>query len=80
VSAQGPARDTLVFVDAVEAGQARLVLGERTFTVPATLLPDDAGEGSWIRFSVTVVPAPPDDAEATRRRLAHDDPGGDLEL
>jgi hypothetical protein len=72
--------DTIVFVDAIEAGQARLLLGERTFTVPASLLPAGAREGSWIRLSATVVPPPPDDAEKTRQRLAGDDPGGDLKL
>jgi hypothetical protein len=80
MSAKARPQDTLVFVDAVEAGQARLMLGERAFTVPATLLPADAHEGSWIRLSAAVVPPPPDDAEAARQRLADDDPGGDLKL
>jgi hypothetical protein len=72
--------DTLAFVDAIEAGQARLMIGEATFTVPAVTLPADAREGSWIRLSVTVVPAPPDEADAIRKRLADQDPGGDLKL
>ena len=80
MSADGSSLDTLAFVDAVEAGQARLLVGEVAFTVPATLLPASAREGTWLRLSAVVVPAPPDDAETTRKRLAADDPGGDLKL
>jgi hypothetical protein len=80
MSADRSPRDTLAFVDAIEAGQARLLVGELAFTVPATLLPADAREGSWLRFSAAVVPPPPDDGETTRARLADDDPGGDLKL
>ena len=39
-------KTTAVFVDAVEDGRARLLLGDDAFTVPAALLPDDAGEGA----------------------------------
>jgi hypothetical protein len=69
-----------VYVDAIEAGRARLVLGEETFTVPARLLPKGAREGSWIRLSGKVVPAPASDAAAVRRKLARDDPGGPIKL
>ena len=69
-----------VFVDAIEAGRARLVLGEEAFTVPARLLPKGAREGSWIELSGRVVPAPPSRAAAIRRKLAKDDPGGPIKL
>jgi hypothetical protein len=72
--------DTLAFVDAIEAGQARLMIGVQTFTLPAATLPPDAREGSWVRLSTAVVPPPPDDGEVIRRRLGDQDPGGDLKL
>ena len=72
-------KTTPVFVDAVEEGHARLELGEQAFTVPAALLPDGAGEGTWLQLTVTVAP-PQADPEALRRRLGSDDPGGPLKL
>lgn len=75
-----PPKEALLFVDAIEAGRARLLLDEETFTVPARLLPKGAREGSWIRLSGTVVPAPPSDADAIRKKLARDDPGGPIKL
>jgi hypothetical protein len=69
-----------LYVDALEAGRARLLLGQEAFTVPARLLPRGAREGSWIRLSGKVLPAPPSDAAAIRRKLARDDPGGPLKL
>jgi hypothetical protein len=74
------ARTTLVFVDAIENGVARLLAGDQSFTVPASLLPDGAREGSWVSLEAKIVPAPPGDAEAIRKRLAGDDPGGDVKL
>jgi len=70
----------LVFVDAVEAGRARLVLDDEAFTVPARLLPKGAREGSWIRWTGRVVPAPASDAAAVRARLSRDDRGGPIKL
>lgn len=75
-----PPRDPPLFVDAIEAGRARLVLGDETFTVPARLLPKNAREGSWIRLSVGVVPPPASDAAAIRKKLSRDDPGGPIKL
>jgi hypothetical protein len=72
--------DTLAFVDAIEAGKARLLIGAQAFTLPVAALPPDAREGSWVRLSIAVVPPPPDDAEAIRRQLAGQDPGADLKL
>ena len=74
-------KTTAVFIDAVdgEAGQARLLMGDVAFTVPAALLPDDAGEGSWLSLSATVTP-PQADPDALRRKLGRDDPGGPIKL
>ncbi|HVX97227.1 MAG TPA: hypothetical protein VHK47_20085 [Polyangia bacterium] len=72
--------ETLLYVDTIEDGRARLVLDEEAFTVPARLLPADAREGSWIRMSGRVVPAPPSDAAKIREKLARDDPGGPIKL
>ena len=79
-AAKGPRGAVAVFVDAVEDGRARLVLDEDAFTVPARLLPKGAREGSWIRLTGEVVPAPPSDAAAIRKKLARDDPGGPIKL
>lgn len=72
----------LLFVDAIEGGSARLLLGTEAFTVPARLLPPGAKEGSWLRPSFALAPAPPDDraSAALRRRLGRDDDGGDIKL
>jgi hypothetical protein len=72
-------RTTELFVDAVEAGRARLLLGEEAFSVPAVLLPAGAREGSWIRLGVAVIP-PPSDPEPLRRKLGGGDPGGPIKL
>jgi hypothetical protein len=72
--------DQLLFVDAIEAGTARLLLGVEAFNVPARLLPAGAKEGSWVRLSFEIAPAPPDDAHALRRNLGRDDDGGDIKL
>jgi hypothetical protein len=79
VTKRPPAR-TLVYVDAIEAGRARLVVDADAFTIPARLLPDGAREGSWLKLSVGLVPAPPSRAAAIRKRLAKDDPGGPIKL
>jgi len=70
----------LLFVDAIEDDRARLVLDEEAFTVPARVLPKGAREGSWIRLSGDVVPAPQSDAADLRKKLARDDPGGPIKL
>ena len=72
-------RTTSVFVDAVENGRARLLLGDDAFTVPAALLPDDAGEGTWLKLTVGATP-PEADPDALRRKLGRDDPGGPIKL
>jgi len=72
----------LLFVDAVENGRARLLLGHDAFEVPAALLPRGAREGSWLRWSMEVAPAPPDEEQgsALRAKLGRDDDGGDIDL
>lgn len=71
---------TLLFVDEIEDGVVRVMLGETALTLPASLLPPDLREGDWVELSGRVVPAPPQDTEERRHRLAADDPGGDLKL
>ena len=73
------ARTTAVFVDAVENGRARLLLGDDAFTVPAALLPARAREGTWLKLTVTVTP-PQVDPDALRRKLGRGDPGGPIKL
>jgi hypothetical protein len=72
----------LLFVDAIEGDSARLLLGTDAFNVPARLLPAGAKEGSWLRASFALAPAPHDDGAgaALRRRLGRDDDGGDIKL
>jgi hypothetical protein len=70
---------TAVFVDAVEEGHARLLAGSDVFTIPAALLPDGAGEGTWLQLALTVTP-PQADPDALRRKLGSDDPGGPIKL
>lgn len=78
--ARAEPRETLVFVDSVEAGTARLLVGERAFSLPADLLPAGAREGAWLRMSLAVTDPPPGRADEIRRDLSGDDPGGDIEL
>jgi hypothetical protein len=81
-AARAASKTTRAFVDAVERGRARLLVGEEAFTVPVALLPRGAREGRWISLVVALAAPPADaaDAEVRRRRLARDDDGGDLKL
>lgn len=74
------ATETMVFIDEVEDLVARLVLGDQVFHLPRTLLPPDAREGQWLRISVVLAPAPPNDSAALRKRLGEGDSGGDIKL
>jgi hypothetical protein len=78
----GTGTSTAAFVDAIDEGVARLLIGEQAFTLPARLLPAGVGEGAWVEISVGRAPAPPDDTGGAQRRsrLAGDDPGGDVKL
>ena len=70
----------LLFVDAIENGHARLLLGDEAFVVPTRLLPSGAAEGSWLRMTLRGTEAPPDEATDLRRDLGRDDDGGDIKL
>jgi hypothetical protein len=72
-------KTSVVFVDAVEDGRARLLLDHDAFTVPTALLPDGAGEGTWLKLTTTVTP-PQADPDALRRELGKGDPGGPIKL
>jgi len=76
----GASTRTRAFVDAIDEGVARLLVCEQAFTLPARLLPAGVREGDWVEISVGRAPAPPDDTERRRSRLAGDDPGGDVKL
>jgi hypothetical protein len=80
VAGGGPAGGALLFVDAVEGDRARLLLGVDAFDVPVRLLPPGAREGSWLRISMKLAPAPPDEGHAIRQKLGRDDDGGDITL
>ncbi len=76
-----PEVSPLLFVDAIEADTARLVMsGGTAFSMPVRLLPPGVKEGSWLRASFALAPAPPDDAAEIRRRLGRGDDGGDIKL
>ena len=82
-SPSGPEPDgSLLYVDAIEAGHARLLLGKEAFEVPARLLPRGVKEGTWLRARFVRTSAPPEEAEAEarRRRLGQGDDGGDIKL
>jgi hypothetical protein len=72
--------EPLLFVDAIEAGTARLLSGVEAFELPARLLPAGTKEGSWLRLSFEPAPAPPDEGGALRRKLGRDDDGQDIKL
>ena len=70
------------FVDSIEEDIASMVIGERTARIPASLLPDGVGAGSWVEIRVKALPAPDGGSQkARRKRLVGDDGGGgDLKL
>jgi hypothetical protein len=72
--------DTLLFVDQIDNDWAHLLLGEDAFDVPARLLPAGTKEGTWLRWSLAVVPAPADVGAAIRHKLQQGDDGGDIKL
>jgi len=71
---------TTLFIDEIEDDSARLLLDQRSFTVPRALLPEDSHEGEWLILSITRTSPPPDDTAARRKRLGADDPGGTIKL
>jgi hypothetical protein len=79
-TSQRAEKTTTVFIDEIDDDSARLLLAEHSFTVPRTLLPEDAREGEWLTLSVARTSPPPDDTAARRARLGADDPGGTIKL
>ena len=73
-------RITRLFVDEIDDDVARVLLGERAFSVPVALLPVGAREGDWVEISARVFPTPPDDTDERRKSLTKDDPGGTIKL
>ncbi len=76
-------RRTRAFVDAIEAGHARVLVGDEVFSLPEEFLPEGAKEGAWIEVAVALVTPPDggdDETDARRRRLTAGDDGGDLDL
>ena len=80
-------RSVHAYVDAVESDVARILLQHRDgewhgHNLPAAILPAGAGEGSWLKLSLKVVPAP--EGEATPKLRAklgrRDKKGGDIIL
>jgi len=69
-----------LFVDAIEEGRVRLLDGDQPLSLPLALLPPGVREGDWIELATAVIAPPPDDTESRRKRLAGDDPGGDIDL
>jgi len=77
---QPTTRETRAFVDEIDGETARLLVGDDTVHAPSRLLPPAAREGTWIRLFVEVLPAPPNDTAALRRKLGKSDPGGPIKL
>ncbi len=74
------AESVLVFVDAIEDGDAWLVIGEQRYLVPRAVLPPAAREGTWLRFALDRAPPEAHDIEARRAQLMQADPGGNVKL
>jgi hypothetical protein len=73
-------RTTRLFIDEIADGVARVLMAEEVLAVPVGLLPAGVREGDWVQMDVGIIDPPSSDAEARRRRLAKDDPGGPLKL
>ncbi len=74
------AKQSLVFVDALEDTTARLLLEEQAFSLPRQLLPADVREGQWLMIRVDHTEAPPNQTHALREELGRGDRGGDIKL
>ena len=78
-------KQTTVFLDRIEGGEAVLVFDDDDAReLPASALPASAKEGDWLVLTLAVDPKLTqerrDDVEALRQRLGQDDDGGDLSL
>jgi hypothetical protein len=74
------AKKTTLFIDEIEDDSARLLLDQRSFTIPRALLPEGSHEGEWLTLSLARTSPPPDDTAARRKRLGAHDPGGTIKL
>jgi hypothetical protein len=74
------AKQSLVFVDALEDTTARLLVEDRAFSLPRELLPADVREGQWLLIQVDHTEAPPNQTHALREELGRGDRGGDIKL
>jgi hypothetical protein len=70
----------LLFIDAIEDDEARVLLGERPYRMPRALLPPGAREGAWLRLAVDRSQKIGEEIEARRARLLRSDPGGNVKL
>jgi hypothetical protein len=70
----------LLFVDAIEDDEVRVLLGEQRHVLPRALLPPGAREGSWLRLAVAPSQEVGEEIEARRARLLRSDPGGKVKL
>jgi hypothetical protein len=70
----------LLFVDEIEEDDAWLMLGDKRHRVPRAVLPNGAGEGTWLRVCIDEAPAEAKEIEARRAQLTRSDAGGKLKL
>jgi hypothetical protein len=70
----------LLFVDAIEDDEVRVLLGEQRHVLPRALLPPGAREGSWLRLALAPSQKVGEEIEARRARLLRSDPGGKVKL
>jgi hypothetical protein len=70
----------LLFIDAIEDDEVRVLLGEAAHTIPRGLLPVGAQEGTWLRLTVDRSQQLGKEIEARRARLLRSDPGGNVKL
>ena len=76
----GGVRQLRLFVDRIDEGVARVLVGDAELALPLSVLPEGVREGDWVQMDVGIIDPPPSDTEERRRRLAKDDPGGPLKL
>ncbi len=82
----GAKSSVAAYIDSVESGIARLLLqgldGEwRGYSLPATILPPGAGEGSWLELTFkTREPPQGTDSTLPQPRIHSHDDGSDIEL
>jgi hypothetical protein len=70
----------LLFVDALEDDEVRVLLGETPHTFPRALLPPGTREGLWLRLTLAPPQKVGEEIEARRARLLGSDPGGNIKL